>query len=960
MPSTNDPYHSYRTAASALSLTTMGIASLVLIGWSLGIPVLTSVVPGLASMKVTTAFGFLCAATSVFMLNATRSENRGSRLPAQIFTVPAAAAGLLGLGTLVGYGVGVEVQTIHPAWMAPSTAASFVLFALAVVTFQSGNRAVQRVSESAVLLMVGISGLALVGYLYNARSLYTFKPYVSMALHTALSFVLIGFSLLCVRPDRGVMAIVLSKEAGGLMLRRMIPLTLGMVVVIGWVRLVGETMDWFDRSFSLTAVIGLSMGGFCIVLWIVARALNRAAQERDDSRTWLQLAKEASGLGIQDYDITHGTIQWDERVRELWNVEPEEPITIETFWAGVHPDDQATTKAALDHALDPAGDGRHGAEFRVVHRTDGRTRWIEATGRVTFEGGVAVRLVGTVQDITERKEAEAALRESEARFRNVFEHAATGIAIANLDGNFVQCNPAFCAMLGYTEDELRHVHFSELVHAEDRGANVAKSLRLLAEAFPHYEIENRYVHKNGESVWVRKFISLVRDHERRAKYVLVLVTDITEQRKAEQALREAQERLQRWNQELEQAVTVKTAALSQSEERLRALTTELNLAEQRERKRLATELHDHLQQMLVLGKLEIGRGKRFAVGVPPCETVLKRVDDILSDALTYSRTLVAELSPPVLRDHGLAFGLKWLAEYMQKNDQTVTVIVPDNQGPHLPGDQVILLFQSVRELLINSLKHAGTDEATVIMEQHDGNLSITVSDKGNGFDPAAAGTPSSGISSKFGLFSIRERMRTLGGSFDIQSAPGEGTTATLTLPLGAGAAVRTEVSGTLNHQLSEAGSFLDRSNLIPRRSVPSPQPSALSSIRVLLVDDHAMVRQGLRSVLDAYDDIQVVGEAQDGAEAVRLVGELRPRVVVMDINMPKMNGIEATSRIKTQWPETIVVGISVNTGNDNGDAMRRAGAVVLLTKEAAVDELYAVIRRETTDAVHLEISEKTL
>ena len=79
--------------------------------------------------------------------------------------------------------------------------------------------------------------------------------------------------------------------------------------------------------------------------------------------------------------------------------------------------------------------------------------------------------------------------------------------------------------------------------------------------------------------------------------------------------------------------------------------------------------------------------------------------------------------------------------YMQKNDRTVTVIVPDNQGPHLPGDQVMLLFQSVRELLINSLKHAGTDEATVTMEQHDGNLFITVSDKGNGFDLAAAGAP---------------------------------------------------------------------------------------------------------------------------------------------------------------------------------------------------------------------------
>ncbi|MGZ8365573.1 MAG: PAS domain S-box protein [Nitrospira sp.] len=943
MPSTNDPYHSYRTAASALSLTTMGIASLVLIGWSFGIPVLTSVVPGLASMKVTTAFGFLCAATSVFMLNATRSENRFSRLPAQILTVPAAAAGLLGLGTLVGYEVGVEVQITHPAWMAPSTAASFVLLALAIFTFQSEKKAVQRFSESTVLLMVGISGLALVGYLYKAQSLYSFKPYGSMAVHTALSFVLIGVALLCVRPDRGVMAIVLSKEAGGLMLRRMIPLTLGMVIITGWVRFVGETMGWFDRSFSLMAAIGLSMGGFCIVLWIVARALNRAARERDDSRIRLQLAKEAAGLGIQDYDITHGTIQWDERVRELWNVEPDEPITVGTFWAGVHPDDQATTKAALDHALDPAGDGRHGAEFRVVHRTDGRTRWIEATGRVTFERGVAVRLVGTVQDITERKEAEAALRESEARFRNVFEHAATGIAIANLDGNFVQCNPAFCAMLGYTEDELRHVHFSKLVHAEDRGANVEKSLKLIAEEFSHYEIENRYVHKNGELVWVRKFISLARDHKRRAKYVLVLVTDITQRLNAEQALRAAQGRLQRWNQDLEQAVNVKTAELTQSEERLRALTTELNLAEQRERKRLATELHDHLQQMLVLGKLKLGAGKRLTVELPAVEKIMKETDDVFSDALTYTRTLVSELSPTVLHMHGLAAGLKWLGEHMKRHDQTVTVNVPDSEGRQLPEDQVLLLFQSARELLINSSKHAGTGEATVSMEHRDGNLSITVSDNGAGFDPAAVGTPSSsGISSRFGLFSVQERMKALGGSFTVQSAPGQGTTATLTLPLGGGAAARSEDSGLAPLSRSGLRTELSESDGSALKAQDSARQKD-ATVRVLLVDDHAMVRQGLRAVLDAYADLHVVGEAHDGAEAVKLAEELGPQVVVMDINMPRMNGIEATTQIKARWPETRVIGISVNTGDGNSAAMKRAGAAIVLPKDTAVDQLHDAI-----------------
>jgi signal transduction histidine kinase len=267
-----------------------------------------------------------------------------------------------------------------------------------------------------------------------------------------------------------------------------------------------------------------------------------------------------------------------------------------------------------------------------------------------------------------------------------------------------------------------------------------------------------------------------------------LATKEAARTKAEHDLREEQERLQRWNIELEQALNEKTAELRQSQGRLQALASELSLVEQRERKRLANELHDHLQQLLVLGKLIIGQGKRFASGVPDCEIVLKKVDDILSDALTYSRTLVTELSPPVLHDHGLAGGLRWLGDYMKKHGQTVTVMVPEDQDLKLPEDQVILLFQSVRELLINSSKHAGTSEATVRMDQRDDYLQIEVRDEGAGFDlaaaaAAAADTPNGGISSKFGLFSIQERMRALGASFAIHSVPDYGTTATMVLPL---------------------------------------------------------------------------------------------------------------------------------------------------------------------------------
>src|SRR5262249_36031316 len=137
-----------------------------------------------------------------------------------------------------------------------------------------------------------------------------------------------------------------------------------------------------------------------------------------------------------------------------------------------------------------------------------------------------------------------------------------------------------------------------------------------------------------------------------------------------------------------------------------------------------------------------------------------------------------------------------------------------------------------------------------------------------------------------------------------------------------------------------------KSSAIPDQAAPTARQSVTrqqATIAVLLVDDHAMVRQGLRSVLEGYPDIQVVGEAANGEEAIEQVIKYKPDIVLMDINMPKVNGVEATTRIKSLYPGSSVIGLSVQRGGQAQQALLPAGAALLLTKEAAVDEVYQAI-----------------
>jgi signal transduction histidine kinase len=403
--------------------------------------------------------------------------------------------------------------------------------------------------------------------------------------------------------------------------------------------------------------------------------------------------------------------------------------------------------------------------------------------------------------------------------------------------------------------------------------------------------------------------------------------------------KQVEEQLRQLTGTLEERVKERMQELTTSYARLRALATDLTIAEQRERRRLATELHDYLAQILVVARMKVGQLRRQDHNLE-VQTILKQADQLLQQSLDYTRSLVSELTPQALYERGLGAALLWLGDQMCRQQVLKVEVSLDAPELHLPETDAVLLFHSVRELLFNVLKHGKTDQAFVSMRFIQGTLSLTVSDHGCGFDVSKLRDD---YSHRFGLLSIRERMTALGGLFDMQSEPGKGTVASLQLPV-------TESGVSTEAHVEENDGQAPLEHAAPWRflrtglATLSPGEKAVTPLRVLIVDDQQMVRESLSCILEEYDGLTVVGQASTGEQALQLAYTLMPEVVLMDMCMPGWNGAESTRRILEKYPATVVIGMSIQTDPDVAESMREAGVAAFLSKEDMADDLYATIQ----------------
>jgi len=393
------------------------------------------------------------------------------------------------------------------------------------------------------------------------------------------------------------------------------------------------------------------------------------------------------------------------------------------------------------------------------------------------------KVIISLEDITERKDMERAVAASRERYRNLFDNAPIGLIELDVTDCLTRLAALPCADAASLQAYLR-AHPEEanacLALAVIRNANRAylgmvaapnlEMLRaqLLTIFLPHaYDELLRQISEAAlgsanfhSELAIRNFngriitldvSSLAMQSTNDARRLLIIsVYDITERMRNQEQLRDYARQLRR-------------------------LASEATLAEERERRRIAGVLHDHVCQMLVLMKMRCSmlRDEVDGRARDNCNEITRLIDD----SIQVTRTLTADLSPPVLYELGLAAALEWLAKHLQREHHQRFLVNVPARSPAMSTEMRILAFLAAREIVLNALKHAAAGVIELAMSTTDDSVIVIVRDDGVGFEP------SSSEQSGYGLFSVRERLRHLGGRLDIQSASGAGTVATLTIPL---------------------------------------------------------------------------------------------------------------------------------------------------------------------------------
>ncbi|MEX2364267.1 MAG: response regulator, partial [Balneolaceae bacterium] len=484
---------------------------------------------------------------------------------------------------------------------------------------------------------------------------------------------------------------------------------------------------------------------------------------------------------------------------------------------------------------------------------------------------------------------------------------------------FTYVNKGALSNIGFSMDEMASMTPMDIKPDFTRTSFMEMVQPLINKKKENIIFETVHKRKDGSLYDVEVHLQLVEDVAN--PFFESIVLDITNRRTIENEIF--------WlNQSLELKVEERTASMLAYQNQLRSLAYEITKTKENERKKFATFLHDNLGQVLAISKMELDRVQQDEIP-PHLKVNLERVAGLVSDAIRYTRELMSDLRPiPSANNDGLIANLNWLVQLMKKYGLEVK-IQQDKKPKPLTEEIRNLVIRSVRELLFNVVKHGEVDKAELYVTRHKDQVQVVVSDKGKGFVPFPQKIEPNGLHG-FGLFDLKEQVEWLNSSMEIDSKPGKGTNVVLRFPVH-----KSESSGTKETEMKS-----DEENF------KEPKKKVCDKISVIIADDHPMMRTGLRKLIEEQDDLYVIAEASNGKEAVDLAHLHSPDIIIMDINMPIMDGIEATRQIKKQPLQTRIIALSFHRDENVSKTILDAGASIYVTKSEVFETLCSTVRSE--------------
>ena len=544
-----------------------------------------------------------------------------------------------------------------------------------------------------------------------------------------------------------------------------------------------------DISLSISPIrdsTGRVIGASKVARDITAQ--RRVEHTLREHRERFELIAQASQIGFWFCDLPFDKLIWDNRVKEHFGLPPEADVTIEDFYARLHPEDRERTRQAINASIE--NDEPYDLEYRTV-APDGRVRWIRATGRTVYDvAGHPKSFDGLTLDITERKQAEERERKitadtvaATAKFRAVFEQTTVFAGIMTKEGVLVDANKLSLDKCGYTADEVLGRPFWETKwwrNSQESQEKIRAATPLVARGVPYRETLH-YYWADGTERLVDFALYPILDEHNNVIFLHPTGVDITDQKRAEEHSRRLAETLEAEVQARTAELENRNLEVLRQSELLREFSRRMLQAQDEERRRIARELHDSAGQTLtVLGMNLAQLVQKAGRSAPELATAAELIQQSIQQLHREIRTTSYLLHPPLLDENGLASALEWYVQgLVERSEMDIKLSTSEDLG-RLPRDMELAVFRLVQECLTNIHRHSGSKTASIRIWRDTDRLAVEVRDRGKGMSKeklAEIQSQGSGV----GIRGMRERLRQFDGNLHIDSDR-SGTRVFVTIP----------------------------------------------------------------------------------------------------------------------------------------------------------------------------------